>query len=188
LKSAIGAHDITAEEIDAFAEFLSLKNLEAFFWHLKSFEDHAFRGNEFAVEGMQAHLQGMAVAVEHVAEALGGTKAQLYDKFKELWRDPTVLALLKRDDISRYARQAALAQDWPALRASIEALRQVPGGDIAADLVLAHRIRGGVHTLLPEDDQLQLEFLLVALMRAAVMTFVEVQRGQVQSPVAAVTV
>lgn len=178
LQSAIGAHGVTAEEIEDFAEFLSVSNLEAFYWRLKSFEDHAFRGNEYAVEGMQAELQGMAVAVEHVAEALGGTKGQLYDKFKQLWRDPDVLALLKRDDVARLSRQARLAEDWPALKASIEALRLEKGGAVAADLVMAHRIRGGVHTMLPEDDQFQLEALLVALMRAAMMSFAEVRRRE----------
>jgi hypothetical protein len=47
---------------------------------------------------------------------------------------------------------------------------------IAADLVMAHRIRGGVHTILPEDDQFELEALFLTLMRAAVLTFAEVRR------------
>lgn len=176
LRSVIGLHGITPDELNAFVDYLSANNLEAFYWRLKSFEDHAFRGNDYAIEGMQADLQGMAVAVEHIVEALGGTETQLYAKFKQLWHEPTVLALLKRNDVTAMARQAGLAQDWPALMASIESLRQEPGGAIAADLVMAHRIRGGVHKMLPEDDQFQLEALLVALMRAAVMTFTEVKR------------
>ncbi len=180
LQSAVGAHGITPEEINQFVEYLSDNNLEAFYWRLKSFEEHAFRGNEYAIEGMQADLQGMAVAVEHVAQALGGTRDQLYDKFKQLWREPAVLALLKRDDVARLSRQARLAQDWPGLKARIEALRQEPGGTIAADLVMAHRIRGGVHTMLPEDDQFQLEALIVSLMRAALTTFAEVKRREAE--------
>jgi hypothetical protein len=38
---------------------------------------------------------------------------------------------------------------------------------------MAHRIRGGVHTFLPEDDQLELEALFTGLMRAALLTFIE---------------
>jgi hypothetical protein len=67
-------------------------------------------------------------------------------------------------------------QNWPALKAQIEALRKEIGGIIAADLVMAHGIRGGIHTILPEDDQFELEALFLTLMRAAVLTFVEVRR------------
>jgi hypothetical protein len=167
-------------DIDAFVEFLASEGLEAFFWRLKSFEDHAFRGNEFALEGMRSDLQGMALAVEHVAVALGATETQLYEKFKQLWRDPDVLSILKRGTVAPLARQERLAHDWPALKSKIDALRSEKGGRIAADLVMAHRIRGGVHTILPEDDQFALEALLVALMRAAIHTFIEVRQGTPQ--------
>jgi hypothetical protein len=72
---------------------------------------------------MKSDLQGMAVAVEHVAEALGATAMQLYEKFKQLWEDPDVTALLKRSDVPPLARQVRLAEDWPTLKAKIEALR-----------------------------------------------------------------
>jgi hypothetical protein len=72
---------LSEADVDAFASFLPKEGLEAFFWRLKSFEDHVFRGNEFALEGMKSDLQGMAVAVEHVVAALGGTETQLYEKF-----------------------------------------------------------------------------------------------------------
>lgn len=167
---------LSEADIDAFAGFLAKEGLEAFFWRLKSFEDHVFRGNEFALEGMKSDLQGMAVAVEHVVAALGGTETQLYEKFKQVWKSPNVLGILKRGDVSPLARQARLAQNWPALKAQIDALRNQAGGTIAADLVMAHRIRGGVHTILPEDDQFELEALFLTLMRAAVFTFAEVRR------------
>ncbi|MFX8351130.1 hypothetical protein ABTL64_19640, partial [Acinetobacter baumannii] len=80
-------------------------------------------------------------------------------KYKQLWRKPDVLALLRRGDVSPLARQARLAEDWPALKARINALRTEPGGELAADLVMAHRIRGGVHAFLPEDDHFELEAL-----------------------------
>jgi hypothetical protein len=185
LKSSIASQNIDSVDdssIDAFVDFLAQNGLEAFFWRLKSFEDHAFRGNEFALEGMKSDLQGMALAVEHVALALGATETQLYEKFKQLWCDPDVLTLLKRGDVSILARQARLLHDWPALKAKIEALRNEKGGKVAADLVMAHRIRGGVHTMLPEDDQFELESLFVTLMRAAVLTFVEVWKTRALQP------
>lgn len=180
LKTAMGSGKsagpaIADVDIEAFVNFLATEGLEAFFWRLNSFENHAFRGNEFALEGMKSDVQGMAIAVEHIAEALGGTKTQLYDKFKQLWRNPEVLQIIKRNDVTPLARQAQWAEGWPALKADINALRGEPGGQVAADLVMAQRIRGGVHTALPEDDQFVLEELFIGLMRAALLTFVEVR-------------
>ena len=176
-------YDLRAEEIDAFVDFIETRNLEGLFWRLRSFEEHAFRGNDFALEGMKADLQGMAVAVEHVARALGGTDVQLYEMFKQLWRVPEVLALLRRNDVAGYARQRALLQDWPALKKNIEELRvQSQAGDIVADLVMTYRIRGGLHYVLPEDNQFELERLLVSVMRAAALTFTEVQRWGSSTP------
>jgi hypothetical protein len=43
------------------------------------------------------------------------------------------------------------------------------------DLVMAHRVRAGVHRIMPEDDRFELEALFVGLIRAA-MTFVEVRQ------------
>lgn len=174
----VRASTVTQPDIDAFVEFLASEGLEAFFWRLKSFEDHALRGNEFAIEAMKSDIQGMAVVVEHVATALGSNKDQLYEQFKQLWSRPDVSAILKRSDVAPLARQASLADDWPALKAKIDALRANPGGDTAADLVMAHRIRGGVHSQLPEDDHLELEALFTGLMRAALLTFVEVRSGK----------
>lgn len=168
---------VTDVDIREFVNFLSTEGLEAFFWRLSSFENHALRGNEFALEGMKSDIQGMAIALEHVAAALGGTDTQLYDKFKQLWRDPAVLKILKRGDVAPLARTAKWAEDWPSLKTKINALRGEPGGDVAADLVMAHRIRGGVHASLPEDDHLELEALFIGLMRAALRTFVEVRRN-----------
>ncbi|MEJ0024939.1 MAG: hypothetical protein WDN01_02830 [Rhizomicrobium sp.] len=168
-------YQIGDDALDAFVTFLADKGQEAFFWRLSSFEKHVFSSEQFAREGMKSDLQGMALAVEHIAVALGGTKTQLYEKFKQLWRDADVLALLDRDDVSRLARQARLAEDWPALKAKIDALRTQPGGREVADLVMAHRVRGGVHTILPEDDVQALEDLFMTLMRAALLTFAEMR-------------
>lgn len=170
------AAGLTAADVDAFVKFLGDNGLEGFFWRLRSFEHHALHGNEFALEGMRSDLQGMAISVEHVATALGGTAQQLYEKFKQLWQDPDVLALLRRNDVARLARQASLRQEWPSLKARIDELRGEKAGGIVADLVMTHRIRGGVHDPLEEDDHFELEALFVTLMRAAVLTFAHVQR------------
>lgn len=170
------AATFTQADINAFVEFLSNEGLEAFFWRLRSFEEHALRGNEFAIGGMKSDVEGMAVVVEHAAAALGATETQLFKKYRQLWRDPDVVAILTRGDVVQLMRQIRLAEDWPALKAKIDALRSEAGGAIAADLVMAHRVRAGVHRILPEDDHFELEALFVGLMRAALMTFVEVRR------------
>jgi hypothetical protein len=167
---------ITQADVNAFVDFLLHEGLEAFFWRLRSFEEHALRGNEFAIEAMKSDIQGMAVVVEHAAAALGATETQLCMKYRQLWRDPDVSTILKRGDVNQLMRQIRLAEDWSTLKAKIDALRAEAGGAIAADLVMAHRVRAGVHRILPEDDHFELEALFVGLMRAALMTFVEVRR------------
>jgi hypothetical protein len=175
IRSASGGAVMSESQARSFVEFIASRGLEAFFWRLKSFEEHAFGGNSYALEGMKSDLQGFSLCVEHVATALGADDSQLYEKFKSLWRQSDVGEILRRGEVSPLARQANLWEDWPRLKSRIEALRGTATGAVAADLVLAHRIRGGVHYLLPEDDHFELESQFVALMRAAALTFLEVQ-------------
>jgi hypothetical protein len=180
--------DITDAEVTAFVDFLAQEGLEAFFWRLSSFENHALRGNEFAIEGMKSDIAGMAVSVEHIATALGATALQLNKKFKQLWRDPTVLRLLKRDDVAALARKPSLLNDWAALKAAFDKLRAEPGGKVAAELAMAYRVRGGVHQALPENDHFELESLFTGLMCAALLTFVEVNGKATPSPLSSTSV
>ena len=169
--------DCTAEEISAFLDFLNRFELHSFFWRLKSFEQHAFEGNEFALSGMRSDLQGMALVVEHVARALGGEQDQLYKMFKKLWRDSPVVDRLKDKDVWPLALRPKLANSWPDYMRRIEELRAGTDVDkIVSDLVLAHRLRGSVHFVLSEADFFALERLFVVLLRAAVRTFVHRHR------------
>jgi hypothetical protein len=181
LKSAFSEHGeaaLTESEVNQFVEFLANNGLEAFFWRLRSFEEHAFRGTGPVLQAMRADVQGMAVVVEHVAGALGGTETQLYEKFKQIWtREPNVLALLRLGRVSPLARTERLAHNWLDLKRRLEALRAEPHGAAVADLVWAARIRGGVHNALPEDGHFELEGQFLTLMRAAALTFAQAQRG-----------
>jgi len=179
IRSGGRGFDIADSDVDDFVRFIADNGLEAFFWRLKSFEDHALRGNEFSVAGMQSDIQGISVAIEHLASVLGGVKDQLYESLKQLWRhNADVLLILKRNDVTALARNARLIENWPLLKGQINAIREERGvGEIVADLVMAHRIRGGVHHPLPEKDHFELQTLFVCLMRAALYTFVEVQRN-----------
>jgi hypothetical protein len=182
LKGALESRQLsglTDADVSAFVDFLAREGQEAFFWRLNSFESHALRGNEFAIEGMKSDIAGMAISVEHIATALGATALQLDEKFKQLWRDPDILRLLKRNDVSALARKPSLLQHWPALKAEFDKLRAEPGGRIAAELAMAYRIRGGVHHMLPENDHFELESLFTGLMCAAVLTFAEVRGKEV---------
>ncbi|MBB5053478.1 hypothetical protein HNQ36_003478 [Afipia massiliensis] len=182
-KSSTG---VSEADITAFVDFLASQGQEAFFWRLRSFEEHALRGNEFAIEGMKSDVQELSVVVEHIAAALGGTGTQLFQKFRQLWRDPQVLHLLDRNDVSNLRKQFTLPENWAAQKAAFQALRGEPGGEVVADLVAAHRIRASVHNALPEDDHFELESFFVGLMRAALLTFLEVRRtdGTISVPAA----
>jgi hypothetical protein len=173
--------EISDGDITSFVEFLAKEGQEAFFWRLKSFEEHALRGNEFAIEGMKSDVQGMAVVVEQITAALGGTGRQLFQKFRQLWRDSQVLTLLDRSDVSNLQKQFTFPGNWVAQKAAFQALRAEPSGDVVADLVVAHRIRASVHDPLPEHDHFELESFFVCLMRTALLTFLEVRRGGVRS-------
>jgi hypothetical protein len=46
---------ITQADIIAFVDFVSNEGSETFFWRLRSFEEHALRGNEFAIRHEKRH-------------------------------------------------------------------------------------------------------------------------------------
>ena len=171
-----GPGAVSDAELAAFAQFLEDERQDAFFLRLASFENNAFDSDAPSpMTGMESDLQGMAVAVEHAVRVMGGTRDQLYEMFKQLWIGTAIEPLLKQ--AAQLARNAALMQNWPALKAQIAAL--AAGGEahaVAATLVTAHRLRGAVHVPLPEDDQLELERLFVALMAAAAMTHAHLGR------------
>lgn len=167
-------------EIDAFVEFVDKEGLHAFFWRVRSFEDHVNLGNNFALEGMRSDLQGMAVVVEHVARALAGEQAkgeiQLYKVFHNLWKGSEVADILgKAAKLTKPPKKYG-PTDWSKLKADLEDLAQSsPAAKIASYLVMAHRVRGAVHYKFQEENQFELERLFVELMLAAVLTFSHVR-------------
>jgi len=179
LRSALpteGPGAVSNVELDAFARFLEEERQDAIFLRLESFERHAFDGDDpAAMGGMASDLQGMAVAVEHTVRAMGGTGEQLFQMLRRLWAGTPVESLLKSND--QLARNAGLMSDWPGLKARIAALAATgDAGAVAADLVMAHRLRGAVHIPVPEDEQLELERIFVRLMAAAAMTHAHLAR------------
>ena len=167
----IGA--LTVEGVSDFANFLENEYQDAIFLRLESFEGYAFGDEEVSMAGMLSDLQGMAVAVEHCVRAMGGSKGQLFQMFQQLWSDPDVSRLLKRH--KKLAEQAIPQSGWSQFKEKVDTLRSLGGAEsVAADLIVAHRLRASVHHSLPEDNQFELEKLFVGLLRAAATTHAHV--------------
>ncbi|WP_396594609.1 hypothetical protein [Brevundimonas sp. R86498] len=160
--------------IQGFADFIAEERQDAVFLRLESFHENVFGdGAESPEAGMSSDLQGMAVAVEQLVRAMGGTRSQLIEMFQELWAGTPVAAILR--SAAGLARQGRPASRWHETKAEIETLRQSsPEGAIAADMVMAHRLRGAVHHPLHESEQFEIERLMVVLLRAAAATYAHV--------------
>jgi hypothetical protein len=165
------------QDIEKYVDFLIHKDLHSFFWRIQSFEGHFFRGNEAAIAGIKSDLQGMAVVVEHIIVKLGARESdtQLFEKFKYLWRNNNdVYKIIKDTKYAGLVRNKEFAKDWPKLKEKINLLRVEEGGEIAADLIWAARLRGGVHNDLPENSPAELRELFMSLIRSAFFTFITI--------------
>ena len=159
--------DLSEERLRAFGEFLRDEFQDAVFHRLRSFEKHAFEYDHATIAGMQSDLQGMSVAVEQAVRAMGGKGAQLSKMFCDLWKGTEVGRILRK-------RKTLLERGQPLespLLDEINTLRE-RGGEYekAADLILATRVRGAVHYAPEIENQLELEKLLVRVLRAAALT------------------
>ena len=164
---------LSLDEIVAFSEFVKDKYQDAIFLRLESFERHAFEETDEPIAGMASDIQGLAVAVEHAVRAMGGTKPQLFQMFRQLWNDPPIAKHLRKN--KKLAEHKF--QPWATQKTRIDNLRSKgPAEAVAADLIMAHRLRAAVHNRLPEKDQFELEKLVVSLLRAAALTHAHVNR------------
>lgn len=173
---------ISEEEIKAFVEFIDKKGHHAFFWRLRSIEEHTFRGNEFALSGMRSDIQGMAVIIEHVVRDLGGERVkdkwQLYKMFEVIWKGSNVARVMSEAARLTKPGKGRPPTDWSTLKTALDDIAQKGKAEkIASDLIMAHRIRGAVHYTLDEENQFELERLFVLLMRAALLTFAHVRHA-----------
>lgn len=165
--------------VERFLDFVEANNLHSLYWHLESINRHAFKGNDYSLEGLKADVQGMALVVEHIASALGATRQQLRDKFKELWAsDKAVLAGLKDNKLMKVGNGAGIDMAWHAAQQGQGRIRE-----ICADLAISYAIRGGAHRMIKENNPLALERMSLILLRAAMRTF-EVAESQRLSAVA----
>lgn len=163
--------DFSDALVDRFLDFVEAEGLHGFYWRMESFHRHSFEGNDHSVEGLKGDVQGMAVIVEHIASALGGTRLQLSEKFKQLWDgDPVMRRLLRDNAVMRVGDGRGIDLDWFEARNVLDLPEQ-----IAADLAMTYAIRGGAHHAIEEENPLKLERLMLILLRAAVRTFAQVR-------------
>jgi len=170
----------TGELIDRFLDFIEANNLHSLYWLMESIHRHAFEGNDHSLEGLKADVQGMAVALEHIALALGATRQQLRDKFKELWAgDAAVLKGLKDNNLMKVGNGTGIDMAWYDAKQGQGRVRE-----ICADLAISYAIRGGAHRIIDEDNPLSLERMSLILLRAAVRTFEAVMASKAQAAAA----
>ncbi len=173
------ARTLSLDEIRAFADFVEKGYQDVIFLRLESFEAYAFEDLEMSMAGMLSDIQGMAVAVEHAVRAMGGTRTQIFQMFRQLWSDPHVSRLLQKH--KQLAEQKVALSQWSQFKTKIDDLRNAgAAGAIAGDLIMAHRLRASVHHALPEDGQFELEMLFVNLLRAAATTHAHVARTKAE--------
>ena len=167
---------LTGELIDRFLDFIEVNDLHSLYWRMESIHRHAFEGNDHSLEGLKADVQGMGVVLEHIALALGATKQQLRDKFKELWAaDAAVLKGLKDNNVMKVGNGTGIDMAWHDAQQGKGAARE-----ICADLAISYAIRGGAHRVIDEDNPLALERMSLILLRAAVRTFDAVTASKAQ--------
>lgn len=153
--------------IERFLDFIEAHDLHGFYWRLESFNRHAFKGNEYSLEGLKGDLQGMALIVEHLASALGAHRTQLNQKFKQLWvGDAAVIKLLNHNAVMKIGNGKTIDLDWFEARNVLSLPEQT-----AADLAITYAIRGGAHRVIEETNPMKLERMMLILLRAAVKTF-----------------
>ncbi|GAB4147727.1 MAG: hypothetical protein Tsb0016_18480 [Sphingomonadales bacterium] len=159
--------DFSDALIDRFLDFIEKNSLHGFYWRLESFNHHAFKGNNYSIEALKGDIQGMALVLEHITSALGATKPQLRDKFKELWKDhPDVVKCLKNNHVISVGNGKIIDLDWFE-----EYQISSPVAETCADLAISYAIRGGAHRSILENNPLRLERMMLILLRATLKTF-----------------
>lgn len=170
---AILTADFTKDEVRQFLDFVEHLDMLEFYWRWRSLNERAFSSDANLMAGLRSDLQGMALSVEHIVDALlepvtEHPKRQLYEKFKQLWPASTAVGrLLKSNDY----RERAFAEGAIDLAWHDELQEGTNHEVIASDLALCHAIRGSAHYRIVEDNQLLIERMSVILLRGVMQAF-----------------
>lgn len=170
--------NFSSEQANAFLDFVEHNDLFEFYWRWRSFNERAFSGDSNHMAGLRSDLQGMALSVEHIVDALlkGNVqhrKLQFFEKCKQVFPASTdVGRLLLRENEFRAVAYGNLtnALDW------FEG-KQGSGvaNETAADIAVCHAIRGNAHSPIIETNQLKLERLSLILLRGVMRIFLEAE-------------
>lgn len=167
--------DFTKEQANAFLDFVEGNDLFEFYWRWKSLNERAFSGDHRHLAGLKSDLQGMALSVEHIVQALlkGNVthpKVQLFEKFKQIWPATTPVGRhLKSVEYRTVSqRQMVVDLDWFDSKQN----RPIPE-QIASDLAICQAIRGNAHHQISEQNQLRLERMSLVLLRGVMRAFLE---------------
>ena len=170
---AILPTDFDEGEINAFLDLVEERDLLDFYWRWRSLNERAFSGDLNHMAGLRSDLQGMALSVEHLVDAMleglvPHPKRQLFDKFKQLWpRDTAVGELFKSQEFGSHARaEQTINLAWHEQKQDGEVAER-----IASDLAICHAIRGSAHYPLSENNQLLVEKMSIILLRGVVEAF-----------------
>lgn len=170
--------DFTKEQANAFLDFVEANGLFEFYWRWKSLNERAFSGDHRHLAGLKSDLQGMALSVEHIVQALlmGNVthpKTTLFEKFKQVWpASSSVGKLLKSNDYRGIAYKPSVVDlDWFNSKQG-----QALEVQIASDLAICHAVRGNAHHQISEHNQLRLERMSLILLRGVMRAFLEAAR------------
>lgn len=171
--------DFTAQQANAFLDFVENNDLFEFYWRWKSLNERAFSGDSRHLVGLKSDLQGMALSVEHIVHALlkGNVphpRTQLFEKFKQIWPAATPVGRLLKSsefrDVSQ--RQVHVDLDWFNSKQNEPIEVQ-----IASDLAICQAIRGNAHHQISEQNQLRLERMSLILLRGVMRAFLDATRN-----------
>lgn len=167
--------EFTAEQANAFLDFVEGNELFEFYWRWKSLNERAFSGDSLHLVGLKSDLQGMALSVEHIVHALlkgyvHRPETQLFAKFKQIWPAATpVGGLLRTAEYWNVSQQrGSIDLDWYDSKQNEPVSAQT-----ASDLAICHAIRGNAHHQISEQNQLRLERMSLILLRGVMRAFVE---------------
>ena len=167
--------DFSADQANAFLDFVEGNDLFEFYWRWKSLNERAFSGDARHLAGLKSDLQGMALSVEHIVHALlkgnvSHPAPQLYGKFKQIWPAATLVGKLLMTAEYRNVSQTqrVIDLDW-----FDEKQNQSAAVQIASDLAICHAIRGNAHHQVSEQNQLRLERMSLVLLRGVMRAYIE---------------
>lgn len=167
--------DFSAEQANAFLDFVEGNDLYEFYWRWRSLNERAFSGDSNHLAGLKSDLQGMGLSVEHIVDALlrlriEHPKPALFDKFKQIWPKKTAIGKLLHSDPefrSTAYRTGRIDLDWFDDKQGADDVVKA-----ASDLVICSAIRGNAHFAINENNQMRLERMSLILLRGVMRAFI----------------